>query len=84
MDHYSHRAHRQKYKKGYGVEGADRGKNELPPSPAMSPKEMSYAAADADTGVGVAKKGDHVDGQKGRKRSTYIASQTSKTRPNPY
>lgn len=83
-NHYEHRAHRQKYKQGYGVEGADRGKNELPSSPEMSPKEMSYAAADADMGTGVMEKGEHVGGQMSRKRATKISTQKSKTRPNPY
>lgn len=82
MDHYKQRAHRQKYKQGYGCEGVDRdpASNELPASDKMSPKEMSYAAADADTGTGVMEKGEHVEGQKSRKRATYIKQQNSKTR----
>lgn len=83
-NHYEQRKHRQKYKLGYGCEGADRGKNELPESEKMSPKEMSYAAADRDTGTGVMEKGEKVEGQMSKKRATYISTQKSKTRPNPY
>lgn len=86
MDHYKQRAHRQKYKLGYGCEGVDRdpASNELPPSDKMSPKEQSYAAADDINNTGVMEKGEHVKGQKSRTRATYIKTQISKTRPNPY
>lgn len=46
QDPYAHRSHRQKYKLGYGAEGAARGKNELPGSDDESPKEESYEKAD--------------------------------------
>lgn len=82
MDHYKQRAHRQKYKQGYGCEGVDRdpASNELPPSDKMSPKDQSYAAADASMGTGVMEKGEKVEGQKSRKKATYIKTQMSKTR----
>lgn len=83
-DPYAHRAYRQKYKGGYGCEGAARGINELPASETMSPKEQSYAAADKDTGKGKEEKGEAVEGQMSKTRATYISAQKSKTRPNPY
>lgn len=84
-DPYAHRAHRVKYQEGYGAEGAARGKNELPGSADLSPKEQSYAQADAEHLSGVLKKGEQADGQISKKSPpVYIKGQKSKTRPNPY
>lgn len=52
-DPYAHRKHRQKYKLGYGAEGAARGKNELPGGSEMSPKEQSYAQGEEGLEGGV-------------------------------
>ena len=75
MDHYKQRAHRQKYKLAYGAEGADRGKNDLPESGKMSPKDQSYAAADTSTKTGKEVEGDKVAGQKSRKNAKRIKTE---------
>lgn len=47
-DPYAHRSHRQKYKLGYGAEGAARGKVHLGgDSKAVDPRAESDAKADA-------------------------------------
>lgn len=85
QDPYAHRKHREKYQLGYGAEGAARGKNELPGGSELSPKEQSYAQADAEHLKGVLKKGETPDGQMSKKNPpVYTKSQKSKTRPNPY
>ena len=46
-DPYAHRAHRQKYKLGYGAEGAARGKVHLGGDAGKDPRAESDAKADA-------------------------------------
>ena len=84
QDPYTHRKHREKYKLGYGAEGAASGKNELPGGSEMSPKEQSYAQADAEHLSGVLKLGEDSSTQMSKKSPpVYVKGQKGKTRPNP-
>lgn len=54
-DNYRNRAHRQKYKMGYGAEGASRGVKELPASSAVSPKDESWGVKAKDENLAAKK-----------------------------
>lgn len=71
MDPYAHRKHRQKYKLGYGAEGAARGKNELPGGSELSPKEQSYAQEGSEKHE--KKEGESADGQMSKKNAPRYA-----------